>query len=388
MPSAARYEVWRVNGLPDSEAPVRETATIDDATLARVRSLFPSATGLMAIGSPPSSDLDLELVVVTPPPMGSPPPRYLWQGSQRVVLHLHRPQLYGVRIERMLSTPWGRAKLATNDQLWELRSAQIIHDPQGALDAARKRSGEFLAGHEARMARLRATELQLRMLTRRLSGLGGIADREGRNRAALPVATGIYSLADREAFRGLCGLVLVLLCQIGDVQPGRAGLWAAAQEVARRLELCGVDNPFCGIRSSKHMEAVGERANQGELRTRLTLTAMEAVDVATSALSRNKPGDGKEIRRLAAYYRRLVAGDVENALVLLRGEMARELHSDPAYLAVCGIEPGNSQSPADAWPELLARLSSALVAAQAMTTLMTRLTPEMLNRAANAAAED
>lgn len=301
-----------------------------------------------------------------------------------MILHLYRPQLFDARMEQMLSTPWGRAKLATNEALWEIQSARIVYDPQGLLSRARIRSREFFVSQAARMIRLKATQLQLRTLSRRLSGLGGTASREGRNRAAIPVATGILSLGGKGTSHGLCGLVQALLCQIGDSQPGRAGLWVGAKRAARGMRLCGGADPLHGMRYCQHMDVMRECADEAQLQTRLIPIAERAVDVAFSALSRRRPADCEETQRLVAYYRRLAAHDAETALVLLRGEMARELHSDPAYLAVCGIDLGENEGPADAWPELLARLSSALVAAQAVDTFIKRLTPELLDYAAAA----
>jgi hypothetical protein len=373
-------------GLPGAKTAIRAAKGIDDRILAQVRSAFPSAVGLFAVGPPPLPGRDIELVVVTPQSGATPFPRYLWHDLQRVTVHHHRPNLYGGRLHNLLSTPWGRAKLTATDEFWELRAARIIEDPEGIIEPAHLCARKLASYQDARTTRTRASLFQLHTLTTQLTRLAGMPERHQRRNAALRLATGIYALSRREDFCGLCGLILKNLCQAGDAgYGGPAGLWANGHAIGTYVEINGAQSPLAGLRAC-HGFRPWTTPPSAVYRSAMTALATESLALALGALSQLRGQEECAVERLGSYYRQMIAQDAEQALVTIRGEMARELHGNPTYLTVCGVRPvaAEGSDPADSWPELLARLSSALTGAQATTSLGLGLASEAFAQAAAA----
>lgn len=283
----------------------------------------------------------------------------------------------------MLETPWGRTKLCVSDEAWELHSARIVDDTYGILDCARIQIRSLLSRPEALVTRVRAGRWELQVLMRRLAKLASTSDRAGRTSRAMQLAAGIFALSGREQYSGMCGLALRVLCHIGAANPGRSGLWTGARLVARDLGLGDVGEPIRGIRLA-HGISPGGGGGNGQLEK----TALEALEVAMSALADLPTAHPEGLAPLDSYYRRVISLDPEGALVLVRGETARQLRADARYLRVCGVasEATGGWEAADAWPDLLARLSTVLTSAQAVVTLCNRFSPELLQATMSLAA--
>ncbi len=283
----------------------------------------------------------------------------------------------------MLETPWGRTKLCVSDEAWELAAACVLDDPQGILEASRLLVHTFLSRPEALLTKMRAGSWELRMLMRRLTKMASTADRAGRANGALALTAGIYALSAREQYSGVCGLSLRVLHYAAGQYPRQRGLWTTGRRVARWLGLLESMEPLRGIRL-----AHGIRPDWGA--DQLKASAVKASEIALQALAQTADFTPSDLEALGCYYRALISEDPEDALMLMRGETARNLRTDVRYLVTCGLMPesGEGKELADAWPELLARLSAALSSGQAVVSLCNRLTAELVDMTLAAAAKD
>ncbi len=286
------------------------------------------------------------------------PPSHISSAGFHVHIHLRSPRLYLHSLDRLVLTPWGRARLATDEDAWELTRAAVLIDPEGTLERTRTRAVELLSRRGMGRARVAGTLARLAPVERRTAALARVTKGPDRSRLALSFARGLFALGPRDEYSGLIGLTLRLASQMAG---GQVLTWYLREEAARGVALA---LPQLDLRAALS-EAMGTCGLTEDETADLTARTIAA---AHAEAERSLPVSPQVLINLERYERMARCGKAVEALLLLRGDAARWLGRHPAYLALCGVvAPGEQTELAAAWPHLLAVLSTWFAALQMLS---------------------